>query len=244
MTKSNLSLKTTRSSPKTNVAPKPKCEFCKKEFASERTLFAHACEKKRRWMWRDEKYVRFGLIAFQKFYTQVMRAKTVKSFDEFMNSPYYTAFTKFGRHLLNINAIDPEGFIDFLLKKEKLKLDDWCNDSYYAEWVREVTRKESSERAIERNILLMEQWSREYGEPWQDFFRKISPQLATRWIATGRISPWLLYTSVGQQLLDRLSDEQLTMVKELINPIYWKDKFQQNREEIKYVEQVLTDAGC
>lgn len=194
-------------------------------------------------MWRDERYVRYGLIAYQKFYTQVMRCKTLKTFEEFMHSPYYTAFTKFGRHLVNINALEADGFIDFLLKKEKLKLDDWCQDSFYAEWVRELSRKETPDRALERNLLLMEKWGIEHDEEWTEFYRKISPQLATRWIETGKISPWLLYTSVGQQLMDRLSDEQLMMIKEIINPLFWKDKFKEHKEEMKVVDQVLKGAG-
>jgi len=33
------------------------CQYCHKEFKSERTLLVHACEQKRRWHAKDEKEV-------------------------------------------------------------------------------------------------------------------------------------------------------------------------------------------
>jgi thioredoxin-related protein len=31
------------------------CEFCKKDFVREKSLINHMCEKKRRWLWKDER---------------------------------------------------------------------------------------------------------------------------------------------------------------------------------------------
>ena len=44
-----------------------KCEYCGAGFMKEKTLAAHMCEKKRRWLQKDEKRVRHGLYAFQRF---------------------------------------------------------------------------------------------------------------------------------------------------------------------------------
>lgn len=218
------------------------CEFCKKEFVKERSLFAHMCEKKRRWLWKDEKYIRIGFMAFQKFYELSVRSKKTKTYEEFMDSQYFTAFTKFGRHIENINAIEPAGFTEFLIKGG-VKLDDWINDIWYESWTRELSKKEPPMKAVERNILLMEQWGREYGENWIDFFRKVPTAQATTWIRKGRISPWLLYCGVGQSLFDRMSDEQLGLVKEWINPMFWLPKIRDNKEEVDQIRMILEEAG-
>jgi hypothetical protein len=218
------------------------CEFCKKDFTREKSLINHMCEKKRRWLWKDEKYIRIGFMAFQKFYELSLKSKKTKTYEEFMDSKYFTAFTKFGRYIENIVAIEPMGFTEFLIKGN-VRLDDWTNEVWYESWTRELAKKEDPMKAVERNILLMEQWGREYDENWVDFFRKVSPSQATIWIRKGRISPWLLYSGVGQPLFDRMSDEQLGLVKEWINPMFWLPKIRDNKKEVENIRLILQEAG-
>lgn len=219
-----------------------KCEYCKKEFTDERYLIVHSCEKKRRHLWKDEKYIKLGFIAYQKFYVYAMKTKKPKTYDQFADSKYFTSFTKFGKHILDINAVDPEGFIDFVIRNN-VKIGDWCIDYVYETWVRELGKKESPDRALERSILLMEQWSRDTGENWVDFFRNVNPILATNWIKSGRISPWLLYTGFGDALFSRMSDEQLGMVAEVIDPKFWAKKIALNKDEVSNFKSILKEAG-
>lgn len=218
------------------------CEFCKKDFKLEKSLINHMCEKKRRWLWKDERYIRIGFMAFQMFYKMSVRSKKDKSYEDFMDSLYFTAFTKFGRYVEHINAIEVQGFVEMLIKNN-IKLDDWTNEIWYESWTRELAKKESPMKAVERNILLMEQWGRETGENWVDFFRKVTTPQAIVWIRKGRISPWLLYCGVGQALFDRLTDEQLGMVKEWINPMFWLPKLRDNKAEVDEIRAILEDAG-
>lgn len=218
------------------------CEFCKKDFVRESSLINHMCEKKRRWMWRDERYIRLGFMAFQKFYEISLRSKKPKEYKDFMDSLYFSAFTKYGRYLEHIHAIEAAGFTEFLIKGN-VKIDDWTNELWYESWTRELTKREPPMKAVERNILLMEQWGREYDENWIDFFRKVPTAQATTWIRKGRISPWLLYSGVGQSLFDRLSDEQLGLIKEWINPLFWTAKLRDNREEVDQIKAILLEAG-
>jgi len=218
------------------------CQWCKKSFSKEKTLIAHVCEKKRRWLWRDEKYIKIGFTAYEKFYRLSMHSKKQKTYEEFMNSVYFTDFTKFGRHILTISAIEAEGFIEFLIKRS-IKLTDWIAESHYEDWVREISKREPPMKAVERNILLMEQWGREHDENWIDFFRKVAPPLAIKWIRSGRISPWLLFSGVGSALFDRLSDEQLGLIKEWINPLFWNGKIRDNHAEVEQIRSILQEAG-
>jgi hypothetical protein len=229
---------------KITVEEKPKfvCEFCKKSFSRESTIVAHTCERKRRWLMKDERHVKLGFHAYQKFYQISMKSKKARTYEDFMDSQYYTAFIKFGKHLISINAIEAEGFVEFLIKAN-VKLENWTNEVCYESWVRELAKKESPDKAVERNILLMEQWARDYDENWIDFFRKVPTPLATRWIRTGRISPWLLYCGVGDVLFDRMSDEQLEMVREWINPLYWQTKMRNNQVEVERIRAILQEAG-
>lgn len=235
-----------KAKPKTPTAvveTKPTCEYCGKSFAMERTLLNHTCEKKRRWLWKDEKYAALGFRAYQRYYERSFRSKTPKTMDDFINNHFYTGFTKFGKFILDINAVDPMGYVDFLIKAE-VKLDEWCTAAPYEMFTREMAKKESYERALERSILLMQQWALDEGNdtPWTDFFRKVSPGVATKWIRSGRVSPWLLYT-VGEDLLDRMSNEQMMLIKEWIDPGFWPAKLQFHKEETACIRATLKEAG-
>jgi len=217
------------------------CDFCKHPYSTEKTLISHTCEKKRRWLWKDEKYAMMGFRAYQLFYEISMKSKKPKTQEDFIDSQYYSAFIKFGKYLVDINALDPMGFTDFLIRTN-VKLDDWTLPRPYEIWIRELGKKEHPDKALERNILLMEQWARETGEEWTDFFRNVSTVQATRWIKAGRLSPWLLFT-VGDELIERLSDEQLMMIKELLDANFWFKKFEYYSEEVRAIKFNLRAAG-
>ena len=52
----------------------------------EKTLAAHMCEPKRRWVQKDEKRVRHALYAFQRFYKLSAGSKKEKTYEEFAKS--------------------------------------------------------------------------------------------------------------------------------------------------------------
>ena len=75
------------------------CEFCKREFVRERTLLSHLCEQKNRWNNRDHIGNRLGFQSWLQFYAKNSMSKTKnKTQEEFIKSPYYTAFVKFGNY--------------------------------------------------------------------------------------------------------------------------------------------------
>lgn len=225
--------------------PKHSCEFCKRGFNDEKNLINHNCEKKRRWFRREDPHARLGFMAWSRFYelTNSGGYKKKNNYKEFINSRYYTAFIKFGRHIIDINAIDPAKFIDFVIKNN-LPIDKWTNDFVYEQYIRELTKKETPEQACERMILLMQQWSMQTGEPWQDFFRKINTNLAVQWVQSGRISPWLLYTlDSALDLIDRCNLEQQEMIKKFAPVAQWKIKFMKNRDSVDWIKNTMKDAG-
>ena len=111
-----------------------KCQYCNKGFVRESTLAAHLCEDKRRYQQKDEVGVRLGYQAWLRFYELTQGNSKKKTYEDFVKSSYYVAFTKFGRHLHSIRAVNPQAFTDWVIKNNK-KLDHWCKDSLYEKYV-------------------------------------------------------------------------------------------------------------
>lgn len=222
------------------------CEFCKRGFHRELTLINHSCEKKRRWFIRDETVSRLAFMAWSRFYelnSQLKKQGTKRSYREFIDSRYYIAFVKFAKQMVDLNAISPEKFIDYVIKNN-LPLDKWTHDAVYEKYVDETIKTESPEDALARTVELMKQWSDQTGEDWANFFRSVNTNQATHWIKTGKISPWVLYNAdSADDLLTRCTQEQIGIIAKTAKPGPWKVKFNRHKETADWIKDTLRKAG-
>jgi hypothetical protein len=225
-----------------SVALNFKCEYCKKLFAKEKTLIVHVCEKKRRYLDKNQKHVQVGLIAFQKFYDFAQKGKTQKTFDDFATSPYYTSFVKFGSFVVNTSPIYTDRFIDFIIKSG-VKLDHWCKDDLYDKYISELIRIEPADGAIQRSIQTMIEWGDLNSAEWNHYFAYVNLNRATHDIKEGLISPWILLNSKsGKELLRRMSDEQLMIISPIIDPTFWSSRFKSLPADVTLSKDVIKEA--
>ena len=156
-----------------------KCRYCGVNFSRESTLNVHQCEPKRRDTQRNEKGVIIGFNAWLRFYELAQGSAKLKTYENFSESSLYGAFVKFGRHCVNISAINVDQFTDWVLKKN-YKIDNWCRDTIYSEYLYNLMRIESATDALERSILTMQAWSEEFPEyNFNEYFRKNEIKHAT-----------------------------------------------------------------
>lgn len=218
------------------------CKYCGKGFAREKTLTVHVCEQKRRYLSKNEKHVQMALLTYQRFYELTQTNHGKKTFDEFVKSPYYNAFVKFGSFMNNVNPIYPEKFIDFVIKSG-VKLDHWCRDELYDKYIEELLKIEPADGAIQRTIQTMMDWADDKQASWNHYFSYVNLNRATHDIRDGKISPWLLLNSKsGKEMLNKLSDEQLEIVGPTINPQYWLKRFKNLPADVELVKEVIAEA--
>jgi len=225
--------------PTTSSARFP-CDFCHHAFSQERFLLDHVCERKRRFLQRDDPTVKYALEIYQRWYARSMaRRRNPPSIDSFENSKLYSAFVAFARFLRDLNPSNPLDFVDFLAKMET-PLSKWRNLAYYGTYIRERNKNEGPRAAIERNIVLMQEWANDADLDMAEFFRQVSPARATQWIISGRISPWLLFAATrAGDLTARLSEEQTSMVADAISADYWERMVIRHRTEVDDLRAML-----
>ena len=228
------------------MTEKFKCRYCGKEFTKESTLASHVCEQKRRAQQQTETGVQLGFNAYLRFYQMTQGSSKTKTYEEFSKSPYYTAFVKFGRHLVGIRAVRPLSFVDWLLKNNK-KLDYWCKDAFYAEWLAEYMKKENVQDAMERALKEMTNYAEEHPElrnGFRDYFRYGNSNRICYHISTGRISPWVVFNcESGVGFLDTLSEEQIGLILPNIEPEFWQKKFKDYPEDVAWLKSITETAG-
>lgn len=201
------------------------------------------CEQKRRHLQTDDKRVKYGFYAFQRFYKLSTGNLKDKTYDEFCKSPYYNAFVKFGSFVSNVKPLYPEKYIDYVVTSG-VKLDNWCKDEMYEKYALELILKEDVTTALERSIQTMIEWASENEPaPWNHYFQHISLNRAVWHIKDGKISPWLILNcKTGKDMLSKFNDEQLAMVYHVINPEHWALRFKRLSKDVELVKQVAKEA--
>ena len=209
----------------------------------ESSLAVHSCEPRRRRMEKDEAGVRLGFQSYIKFYELTQGSARLKTFDDFADSPYYRAFVKFGRHCVAIRAINPARFVEWVLKQNK-KLDYWCKDTVYTEYLMDYLRVENVSDALARAMEFGIDWANTSGHPAEDCLRYGNSNTMTYAVSVGRISPWIIYNcESGQKFLSELDPTQIAMVWPYIDADVWQRKFKDYPADQEYAKEILTKAG-
>jgi len=219
------------------------CKYCEKSFRKLSTLSVHMCEKKRRYQQENESGVRLGMQAYLKFYEMTQGSAKTKTYADFVDSPYYSAFVKFGQYLVQIRAINVPMFIAWIIKENK-KLDQWTKESFYDEYLHDYLRKEHPNDALERSFTEMQNWADDTDKQFNNIFREGAPNKICNMIVNGRISPWILYNcDSGIAFLSGLNEEQVTLIFRFIDPDFWNRKFKDYVADTEFIKSVLLEAS-
>ena len=220
-----------------------RCQYCQRDFVKESTLAVHVCEPKRRRQEQNERGVQLGLQAYLRFYEITQGSAKLKTFDDFADSPYYKAFVKFGRHCVALRAINPARFTEWVVRQNK-KLDNWCSDALYTEYLIDYLRTEATADALSRAIEFGVEWSEKSENPPQDCLRYGNTNAMVYAVSTGRISPWVIYNcESGQKFLNELNTEQINIVWPYIDSDFWQKKFRDYPADQAWAQHILQQAG-
>ncbi len=219
------------------------CPHCSSKFMKEKTLIVHMCEQKRRHLARNEKHVQVAFQAYNRFYQLVQKQDKPKEYDDFARSPYYNAFIKFGSFVHNVNPLYPDQYIDYVVKSG-VKLDHWCRDGLYEQYVLYLVKTEPVEVALQRSIGHMMDWAEKNNSVWNHYFSYVSVSRSVFDIKDGKVSPWLvLNCASGKKLLSNFNDEQLSAIGATIDPEFWRKKFAKHLDDVELVKQVVKESN-
>jgi len=185
-----------------------------------------------------------GFDTFQRFYKfNQPSVKQEKTYEDFSKSPYYNAFVKFGSFVSNVNPLYPERFIQWIVQSG-VKLDHWCRDELYEQYVLELIKSETVETALERSISHMMSWGENNNAQWNHYFHYVSLSRACYDIKDGKVSPWIILNSTsGKAMLQKFNDEQLASVQNIIDVPFWLSKFKRLNADTDLVKQVVKESN-
>ena len=164
-------------------------------------------------------------------------------FRSFCKSSYYNAFVKFGSFLNNVNPLYPEKFIDFVIKSG-VKLDHWCRDELYEQYLYEMIKIEPIESAVQRSLQTMMEWADVSQAQFNHYFNYVNHNRAVHDILNGKISPWLvLNCESGKKMLSSFNDEHLEMISPAFDTQFWLKRFKKTPADVALVKEICKEAG-
>jgi hypothetical protein len=162
---------------------------------------------------------------------------------DFIKSSYYRAFVKFGRYCVDINAINVNRFVEYVIKQNK-KLDYWTSDSLYTDYLYTLLLTESPVDALTRAIKYSIRWSNTNNANSNDMLRHGNVNAICYAITNGHIASWVLYNcDSGVRFLELLNTEQTELIWNFINPEIWSQKIKDHKKDVVYINQILKQAG-
>lgn len=201
------------------------------------------CERKRRALQETEKRVQAGFMAFNRFWQLTQKAKKSKTYDEFADSSYYNAFVKFGGFINNVNPLYPEKFVDWVIKSG-VKLDNWCRDELYEQYLYETLKTEPVESAVQRTLQTMMEWADANRAQFNHYFNYVSLNRAVYDIKNGSVSAWvILNTRSGYKMITNMSDDQLDMIAPAFDIPFWQRKFKESPADVALVKEICKEVG-
>lgn len=224
-------------------APETSCEHCGRTFIRESTLLKHLCEQKRRWLDRDRPANRIGYGAWKNYYNSHHPNKKSTEYKDFLNSHYYGAFIKFGIYCTDIGAINPTAFAGWLVKNN-VPIDSWPSDRSYTKYLAEYLRAEDPYEAVRRSLDVLLDISNAEGLRLGDVFKYSNSNKLCHLVTCGKISPWVLYHSLGGvNFLGKLDSSQVALVSDYIDPEKWNIKFKRDPVQVTEIKALLDKTG-
>lgn len=215
------------------------CEFCKRKFIRESTMFTHLCEQKRRWNERDNQVNRYAHQAYKIYYQKNHPTKNRTDYKDFIYSPYFSAFIKFSNYCLANKVINMPRYLDYLVSN-KIVVDNWNSDINYTKFLIEYIRLEDPYDAITRSIECLSTMCQEQNIQLHDTFKYINANRLCHVIVSGQLSPWLLYqSSEGIKFIESLNGDQIRLIFDYINPDLWSVKFARNKSTADDIKKIL-----
>lgn len=216
-----------------------KCEFCNKEFIRENSLLNHTCIIKMRWLEKDNRNVVIGFMSYKRFYQLTNTHKKSINYKDFIKSKFYNDFIKFGLWLNDSFIINPQQYIDYVIKNN-VKLKDWTKESIYNDYIKELLFKEKPLDAITRSIEWIQKWSSENNIEIKDFFNKLGNNRLVDSIRNGRLSPWIIFISKNSNdLLTNLDQSQYKLLGNLLDKNLWQLKIHKYQKEFEECKEIV-----
>lgn len=221
--------------------PKWKCEYCNKIFSTEDGLMYHNCSVKER---LEELRGISGQVAYQ-YYSEWMKFYKRKAppAETFLTSRYYKSFINFVEHVNKLKIPDPLAFIKLMAEKDISPM-LWRRDQCYTLFLHHYDKSIDPLEQVALSIETLIDIAHKHEIKLSNVFDHIGIKHIMELIRLRKLSPWVIFSSKAcGEYLHTLNKEETQELSTLINPIYWSEKLELNKDLVKDISKICDEVG-
>lgn len=211
---------------------KYRCNFCDKTFIRKSWHERHTCEKKKRFLERNDIFTISGHRLFNHWQRQtgLLRRGKEKTLEEFCRSPYFNLFKNLAVYTEQNYVVSKYQYLDWLIEK-KISEKRWHHQTILNRY-RNSLLKEDPDKQVKTSIKNILEWCEDKNVKSSEFFVSITPGQALNMVRSTQLSPWVLfgYDEAVEELVDRFEGEIWSALDDHINVNHWIEKVKRNEE--------------
>lgn len=220
------------------------CTFCRRDFVRKTWYEKHMCDKKQRFMDRNNITVIKAHRLFNHWQqrAKLMRRGREKTIEEYCKSPMFGAFKRLAEFTTSEYVVSGFKYVDWLVDN-KIPEAKWCNPRDLDDYRAYLRATEEPQKQAETSCKNIRVWCTDNGISMPEFFTTISPGQALNMVRENKLSPWVLlgYQPCVDGLTSRFKPELLFTLNEHINVPYWLEKTEADTDGVAKVNEVLTE---
>jgi len=198
-------------------------------------------------MLREEDFKSAAGQSAWHYYRDWMKTKhnsVLPASDAFKNSKYFNAFFNFAKFVKKTQLPDVKIFIDLMVR---IGVDPnfWTKDAAYRRYLEHITRKVPAKDLAKITIKTMFDIAEAAGVEVSQIFDVITPNELIQLLHQRRLSPWILLNSkkFADFYINGTTKEERIILETIINPEYWKQRFENHPQDLKIIKQYITELG-
>lgn len=214
------------------------CEFCKHDYASERTFMNHRCHEREK---MEELRSAIGQAAYG-YYSEWMRCnkRSVPPIETFAESSYYGTFIRFANHVRRVSMPSPTGFIR-VMTEQKILPTLWCRDNVYAMYMQGYDKAVPPTTQFLASVDFMAELAVDYNVPMDKVFDEVGVEKLLTFVQKRKLSPWFLVSSkVFRAFMKRCDPIDIDRLESGVQVGAMIMRIQQNKEMTKLFTEFAT----
>jgi len=181
---------------------------------------------------------------YYKDWMKVKHKSVLSASDAFKNSKYFNAFFNFSKFVKKTQIPDVKVFID-LMVRTGVDPNFWTRDAAYRRYLEHITRKLPAKDLAKITIKTLFDIAEAAETEVSEVFDSLTPNEVIQLLHQRRISPWILLNSkkFADFYINHTTKEEKIILETIINPEYWKHRFENHPQDLEIIKQYISELG-
>jgi hypothetical protein len=217
------------------------CKHCTKRFATDKLFLKHECKEMKR-----IKEVRspLGIKAYTLYKRWLEKQqRSTPPIETFLTSSYYASFIKFANYTQELHILNPEMYVDVMVKAN-LSPPTWVLNDAYGIYLDHIDKRLDPYDQAERTIKCLGDVADALEIEIGSVFNELTYGDMLDLVNQRQLSPWILFCSKKfKEWVAKLDPTDKTNLMKSIGVVYWQMMLEKNPSVVEDMKTIVNEMG-